>query len=119
MESETTHVTGDPEQPIGRRKKPGPEPGQAFKSLLEFHNKMEDKFRRRIRRKHPEMSDQDVEAFVAMTMFEEFTAHPEKFAAHLPRAKSQCKKPEVTARPKPPADAINPTSLADLVKWRV
>jgi len=100
-------------------KKPWPGFGQAYESFWEFHRKTEDRLRRRISKKHPDMSYEEVEAIVAIKMLELFQNQKEKFLAHLPTASTQNRESTGSAASKPPADGLSQQFAAFMVKWRI
>ena len=89
------------------------------KPFWEFHRKTEDRLRRRVSKKHPDMSYEDTEAIVAVQIFEMFENQPEKFFAHLPTASAEGRKLIESASAETLADDLNPQLLGSMVKWRI
>ena len=118
MDTETTYIPEDAELPGEHWKKLGRRPGEALEPFWDFTRKLEDEFRQDTSKRHPQISCEDVESVVAIRMHHAFLTRRAEFEARLPRAPSP---PEsaTSTEPEPPADDLNPQSLADVVKWKL
>jgi hypothetical protein len=109
-----------PELPGEHWKRPRPGGfGQAYESFWDFHRKTEDRLRRRICKKHPNMSYEEAEAIVAIQMLEMFENQKEKFLAHLPTASDRDHGLTESSEAAPLADGRNQQFSAFMVKWRI
>ena len=90
MSAETTGPSDDSRKPRRHGKNAGPVFGGAWGRLMDYHSKLERRFAKQLRRKHPDMFDHEVEGLAAMRIYQEFQAHPERFLAKLRRPKSRC-----------------------------
>jgi hypothetical protein len=116
MDKETVRT---PELPGEHWKRPRPGFGQAYKSFWEFHRRTEDRLRRRICKRRPDMSYEEAEAIVAIEMLEMFENQKEKFLAHLPTASDRDRRLTESTGAAPPADDLNQQFSAFMVKWRM
>jgi hypothetical protein len=98
-------------------KRPRPGFGQAYESFWKFHRRTEDRLRRRICKRCPDMSYEEAEAIVAIQMLKMFENRKEKFLVHLPTASDRGLTESTEAEP--PADDLNQQFSAFMVKWRV
>jgi hypothetical protein len=89
------------------------------KPFWEFHRKTEDRLRRKISKKHPDISYEETEAIVALQILEMFENHPEKFFAHLPTASAGDRKLVQSADAETLAGDMKPKNLAIMVEWRM
>ena len=108
-----------PEAPEEHWKAPWPGFGRAYESFWEFHRKTEDRLRRKISRKHPDMSYEEVEAIVAIKILELFQNQKEKFLAHLPTVSTRNRESTGSTASKPTANGMNQQFSAFMVKWRI
>ncbi|MBC8875900.1 MAG: hypothetical protein H8E44_41270 [Planctomycetes bacterium] len=113
-------VAYTPKAPGAHWKNPGPPPEATFdNSFWEFHRKTEDRLRRKVSKKHPDMSYEETELIVAMLILEMFENNPEKFFAHLPAASAEDRKLIESADAKMIAGDMKPKNLAFMVQWKV
>ena len=112
-------IADTPEDPRSHWDKPGNGPGQALEAFWESQRKLEDKLRNRFSKKHPDIPYHDIEAIVAMKMLEISETQPDTFFATLSGPPTEGGDSAQETETPQPADALDPTLLADMVKWRM
>jgi hypothetical protein len=88
-------------------------------SFWEFHRKTEDRLRRKVSKKHPDMSYDETELVVAVQILEMFENQPEKFFAHLPIASADDRKLIESADAEMLAGDMKPKNLPLMVQWKM